>query len=102
MCEKERWSVSVCVCERRIKRYNKSELQRERETREREHTGDEEIKIVFISNIGDRFTVAFEVSLALLANLDKDMFDSHGFGLQLDDLERVRLEGPEVLGSEGD
>lgn len=69
---------------------------------QRKHTGDEEIEVVILFDLGNSFTIALEMGLALLANLDKDMFYTHGFGLQPNDLKRVGLEGLEVLGSEGD
>lgn len=65
-------------------------------------TCDKEIKVVLLLELGNLFAVALEMSLALLANLDQYMWDADGFGLQLDDLERVCLEGFEVFWTKSD
>lgn len=65
-------------------------------------TSDKEIKVVLVLELSNLFAVALEVGLALLANFHQDMWDADGLGLQLDDLERVGLEGLEILGPKGD
>ena len=64
-------------------------------------TGDKKVKVVQVTDLGNLFTVALQVGLALLANTNEDMRDTHGLSLKLDELERVCLERLEVLGTKG-